>query len=78
MLMLNISLTVNTNKRQMKELTFVIIKLYFHCKIVNICLGPNPPNPGLVPRVNPGFGFEKSAGYPGLRGPGAPGLETLF
>jgi hypothetical protein len=65
--MLNISLTVSTNKRQMKELTLMVIKLYFHSKIVNICLGPNP---GLGPRVNPGFGFEKSAGYPGLRGPG--------
>ena len=48
----------------------MVIKLYFHCKIVNFCLGPNPPNPGLVPRINPGFGFDKSAGNPGLRGPG--------
>ena len=41
--------------------------LYFHCKIVNNYPGPNP---GLGPRVNPGFGFEKPAGYPGLRVPG--------
>ena len=47
----------------------MVIMLYFHCKIVNNYPGPNPPNPGLGPRVNPGFGFEKPAGYPGLRGP---------
>ena len=45
----------------------MVIMLYFHCKIVNNYPGPNP---GLGPRVNPGFGFEKPAGYPGLRGPG--------
>ena len=54
----------------MKGLTLMVIVLYFHCKIVNNYPGPNPPNPGLGPRVNPGFGFEKPAGYPGLRGPG--------
>ena len=48
----------------------MVIMLYFHCKTVNNYPGPNPPNPGLRPRVNPGFGFEKPAGYPGLRGPG--------
>ena len=55
----------------------MVIMLYFHCKIVNNYLGPNSPNSGLGPRVNPGFGFEKPAGYPGLRGPGAPGLDAL-
>ena len=55
----------------------MVIMLYFHCKIVNNYPGPNPPNPGLRPRVNPGFGFEKPAGYPGLRGPGATGLDAL-
>ena len=45
----------------------MVITLYFHCKIVNNYPGPNT---GLGPRVNPGFGFEKPAGYPGLRGPG--------
>ena len=52
----------------------MVIMLYFHCKIVNNYPGPNP---GLRPRVNPGFGVEKPAGYPGLRGPGAPGLDAL-
>ena len=51
----------------------MVIMLYFHCKIVNNYPGPNPPNPGLGPRVNPGFGFEKPEGYPGLRGPGCEG-----
>ena len=26
-----------------------------------------PENPGLEGRLNPGFGFEKSPGYPGFR-----------
>jgi hypothetical protein len=52
----------------------MVITLYFYCKIVNNYLGPNP---GLEPQVNPGFGFEKPAGYPGLWGPGDPGLEVL-
>ena len=33
-----------------------------------------PENPGLEGRLNPGFGFEKSPGYPGS---GKPGLQTL-
>ena len=45
----------------------MVIMLYFHSKIVNNYPGANPV---LRPRVNPGFGFEKPAGYPGLQGPG--------
>jgi hypothetical protein len=58
----------------MKGLTLMVIMLYFHCKIVNNINypGSNPPNPGLGPRVNLGFGFEKPAGCRvyGPRGPG--------
>ena len=37
-----------------------------------------PENPGLEGRLNPGFGFEKSPGYPGFRVRVNPGCKPYY